>query len=152
MTTCEAAAAFDPAATLKPLMHQFQAIWDTGATNSVITQHVIDTCGLKPTGMKEVHGVHGSALSETFLVNIRLPNGVGFANIDVTRGELLGGHLLIGMDIITRGDFSITNVGKTVFSFRVPSVTTVDFVKEATLLNKMGPKHGVRTGKHKRGK
>lgn len=34
------------------------------------------------------------------------------------------------MDIISKGDFAITNVdGKTVFSFRIPSVETIDFVK-----------------------
>ena len=38
---------------------------------------------------------------------------------------------IIPMDIITQGDFSVTNKnGVTVFSFRVPSLTVVDFVKE----------------------
>ena len=89
---------------------------------------------LKPTGMKEVHGVHGKELVETFLINIGLPNNVAFVNMEVTLGKLAGAHMLIGMDIITRGDFSITNVGdRTVFSFRVPSLATVDFVKQPTL-------------------
>ena len=35
------------------------------------------------------------------------------------------------MDIITFGDFVITNINNlTVFSFRFPSQTTIDFVKE----------------------
>ena len=35
------------------------------------------------------------------------------------------------MDIITRGDFAISNVnGETTFSFRLPSIRTIDFVKE----------------------
>lgn len=35
------------------------------------------------------------------------------------------------MDIITYGDFSITNYnGRTTFSFRIPSVNEVDFVSE----------------------
>ena len=43
--------------------------------------------------------------------------------------------LLIGMDIITIGDFSISNVGgNTTFSFRVPSIKTVDFVDESQKL------------------
>jgi len=115
------------------------AIWDTGATASVITQEVVDTCGLKPTGMMQVHGVGGPELAETFLVNIGLPNGVGFANVEVTKGKILGSQMLIGMDIITAGDFSITNMGgRTVFSFRIPSVRTVDFVKEAEELHRTG--------------
>jgi len=116
----------------KPPFKKFKAIWDTGATHSAINQNVVDQCSLKPTGMKEVHGVHGKQLAETFLIAIGLPNNVFFRDIEVTLGELGGADMLIGMDIITRGDFSITNVGgKTVFSFRVPSIETVDFVKVA---------------------
>ncbi len=134
ITDCHASAAFDPAApqSQRPPFEKFQAIWDTGATNSVISQRVVDRCGLKPTGMKEVYVVGGQQLAETFLVNIGLPNKVFFRDIEVTRGELSDADMLIGMDIITSGDFSITNVGgETVFSFRVPSIATVDFVKES---------------------
>jgi hypothetical protein len=82
--------------------------------------------------MAQVHGVHGMSPAETFLVNIRAPNNVAFANVPVTLGQLPpGAHVLIGMDIITTGDFSVTNVGQnTVFSFRVPSQRTIDYVKE----------------------
>jgi hypothetical protein len=135
-TQCHACAAFDPKAappSQHPPFQSFEAIWDTGATASVITQAVIDKCGLKPTGMVQVHGVHGVQPAETFLVNIRLPQGVAFANIQVTRGEVRDADVLIGMDIISQGDFSITNVGgkRTVFSFRVPSLVEVDFVEQA---------------------
>ena len=137
ISRCHACAAFDPKVTppeQHPKFETFDAIWDTGATASVITRQVVDACGLKPTGMKEVHGVHGKELVETFLINIGLPNKVAFVNMEVTLGKLAGAHMLIGMDIITRGDFSITNVGdRTVFSFRVPSLATVDFVKQPTL-------------------
>lgn len=35
------------------------------------------------------------------------------------------------MDIISRGDFAVTNfAGKTTFSFRVPSIQRIDFVEE----------------------
>ncbi len=36
--------------------------------------------------------------------------------------------IIIGMDILTQGDFSITNLdGRTVCSFRIPSQYLVDF-------------------------
>ena len=39
--------------------------------------------------------------------------------------------VLIGMDLISQGDFSVTNKGgSTVFSFRVPSQVHTDYVKE----------------------
>ena len=47
-------------------------------------------------------------------------------------GEGIAIRILIGMDIIKHGDFSITNVnGKTTFSFRTPSVKEIDYVKES---------------------
>lgn len=69
--------------------------------------------------------------AETYLVNIGLPNGVQFGMLKVTKGNLGASvDVLVGMDVITQGDFSITNQGNTVFSFRIPSAHTVDFVKQ----------------------
>jgi uncharacterized protein YchJ len=49
----------------------------------------------------------------------------------VTEGTISGGDVLIGMDIITRGDFAVTNSdGRTTFSYRWPSTKRIDFVKE----------------------
>ena len=109
----------------------FTAVWDTGATNSVITQKVIDDCGLKPTGIVQVNTAQGSYRTETFLAAILLPNRVSFPEVKVSKGILTGfTDVLIGMDIIGAGDFAVTNVdGETVFSFRLPSVECIDFVK-----------------------
>ena len=132
VTTCHVCEAFDPSAGQpEPPLHPFQALWDTGATGSVITQAVVDKCGLKPTGMTEVHGVHGPKIVPTFLVNIGLPNGVGVIAISATLAELKGCDVLIGMDVINHGDLAITNKNvNTVFTFRMPSKTCIDFVKE----------------------
>lgn len=131
-TASNVSAAFDPVSALPhPLHVQFDAIWDTGATNSVISQKVVDACGLKPIGMRIVHTGNGTRNSEVYFVNIVLPNGVGFANVSVTKGDMAPDtHLLIGMDIIAQGDFVVTNKeGKTCFSFRCPSTERIDFVK-----------------------
>ena len=108
---------------------QFIAIWDTGATGTVITQKVVDACGLKPIGVTQVRGVNSVTISEVYLVNAVLPNTVGFANVRVTKGTITDNvDVLVGMDIITMGDFAITNKdGKTVFSYRHPSMQTIDF-------------------------
>ena len=43
--------------------------------------------------------------------------------------------VLIGMDVICLGDFSITNVGgQTWMSFRTPSCVAIDYVVEANKL------------------
>jgi predicted aspartyl protease len=127
---CHVSKAFDPA---DPPSHrsfrQYRAIFDTGATNSVISQRVVDGCGLKPLTMVRVHTANGEHLCEVYSVNIELPNRVGFPLVRVTK-QTLAPHfdILIGMDIIGSGDFAVTNWnGKTVFSFRHPSIETIDF-------------------------
>lgn len=153
ISDCQACAGFDPAKippSKQPKYKPFKAIWDTGATNSVITQAVVDACGLKATGMKQVHGVLSTDVAETFIVNMLLPNDVQFVNWVVTRGKLTGAEaeMLLGMDVITHGDFSITNVGgKTVFTFRVPSIQTVDYAAEARAIRTATQKRAKRKAK-----
>jgi hypothetical protein len=128
-------AAFDPATlpSERPEYCSFRAIWDTGATGCVITSAVVKACDLKPVGQQEVHGAYGGAvIRDTFLVNLVLPNHVPVQNITVVEGDLVGVDVLIGMDVITNGDFAITHAdGKTVFTFRIPSCERIDYVKEA---------------------
>lgn len=117
----------------QPTMLQVEAIWDTGATNSVITQRVVDECRLQPIDMVGVLGVHGEGFSEVYLVNVMLESRAAFAGLRVTKAVLApGADMLIGMDIINLGDFAITNFEeRTVFSFRSPSEKHIDFSSEA---------------------
>lgn len=117
-------------ATSLPL---YNGIWDTGATNSVITQKVVDDHNLKPIGVTKVNGVSGEDTSPVYLVDFILPLGVIIQNLRVTLGQLPeNNHTLIGMDVITLGDLSVTNKdGNTKMSFRVPSMHEVDYVEEA---------------------
>jgi len=118
----------------KPKLEAFTALWDTGATGVAITQNVIDKCDLKPTGMTKVYAAERAYISETFLINIMLPQGVGIPNVTATKAEAFGFDVLIGMNIITHGDFVITNKGfKTTFSFRIPSTDYIEFVNEKTI-------------------
>jgi|ERR1017187_2141874 hypothetical protein len=127
ITPVKVGSAFDPKSST-PALKDFTGIWDTGATGTVITQRVIDECGLKPISMAKAHSASGEYITEVYLVCILLPNGVGFSNRRVTRGTFSGGDMLIGMDIITKGDFVITNFqGRTCFTFRIPSCERIDF-------------------------
>ena len=73
-------------------------------------------------------------MAETYLVNIYLPNGVAISNVHVTKAELIGADILIGMDIINQSDFAVTNFnGNTMFSFRMPSKAHIDFVRNQTI-------------------
>ena len=117
------------------------AIWDTGATGSMITQSVIDACGLKQLDTVDIsHAVGTEKDVPVFLVNVYLPNAVAVIDLRVARVKLRNAGVLIGMDIINSGDFAVTNRGgNTKFSFRMPSQADTDFVaedKQAALLNK----------------
>ena len=116
---------------------RFKAIWDTGATNTVITRKVITSLGIPPIGVARVDTAAGTINTNQYLVNIMLPNNVGVQNVLVTEGSITDNQdLLIGMDIINLGDFSITNQNNTtVMSFRIPSCHEIDYVKEADHIN-----------------
>ncbi|MGC2192689.1 MAG: retropepsin-like aspartic protease [Candidatus Dormiibacterota bacterium] len=110
----------------------YWAIWDTGATNTAVTSDVVTALGIAPTGVAKTKTANGERVCNAYLVDVNLRNGVIFTNIPVTEATLEGANVLIGMDIISQGDFAITNVdGKTTMSYRVPSIAEVDYVAEA---------------------
>lgn len=133
-TNCQIMTAFDPTKPPDPLpiSIEFIAIWDTGASATVISQQVVDRLGLTATGMTRVSTANGTMDVETYLINILLPNSVGFVGVQVSNCNLGGGaDVLIGMDIIGSGDFVVTNFqNKTIMSYRHPSTKHLDFVAE----------------------
>lgn len=146
-----------PVTIINPITKQeikAKGIWDTGATNSAIldkTSKILDLC---PLSIVEVIGVHGK--KKVFLYNIivRLNNEnieiPVHANectaLDETDSDIC---LLIGMDVITRGDLAITNFNnQTVLTFRYPSIETIDYVKEIEQFNNCLKKHNFNEIKH----
>jgi len=125
---------YDPrSSATPPKISKIKALWDTGATNCVITKKTAEGIGLEPFKKVLVHHAKGSSIENVYKVNIYLPNNVAIADVNITEcadAERFG--FIIGMNVITLGDFSITNVGgTTVFSFRFPSIKEIDYVKEA---------------------
>jgi len=128
--------AFDPRITSPPQSTKsFKAVWDTGATNSAISSRVVAECQLVPSGKINVSTPSGSSITNTYLVNILLPNGVGVTGVRVSEAILAGiEDVLIGMDIIGTGDFAVSNKdGKTVFTFRFPSSDRIDFTQSPSV-------------------
>ena len=130
-------AAYDPSLPPNPVPTQTpaKALWDTGATRSVLTKEFVKALGLIAVGKTNVsHGGGEDKDVPTYMVNFVLPNQVGFVGVLVTEcpspkdGAF---NVVLGMDIICIGDFAITNVGgKTCVSFRTPSSETIDYVTE----------------------
>ena len=135
----------DEAKTQEIEIKEYVAIWDTGATNSVITKKVASDLNLKPIAITEMRHAGGKSTANVYLVNIVLPNsvivqGVRVSESDLTDSEIIPEdqqlQILIGMDIISMGDFAVTNPeGKTVMSFCVPSVGEINFIQNAEINN-----------------
>jgi len=127
-------------------VERFVAIWDTGATSTVITPKVVQSLGLIPSGKANLRGVAGGKdNADTYFIVIELPNSVKVNVPKAVEAPHIAGDadILIGMDIITLGDFSLTVVGgKSVFSFRVPSIQTIDYVEEINMINQHRSKVG----------
>jgi len=123
---------------------KWDALWDTGAENTVITKKIVNALSLSPVSQCIMYTPQGSCDANVYYVDIMLPNGVIVPKLRVIEGSPSGCDALVGMDIIQRGDIAVSNFeGKTVFSFRIPSMTDIDFVKEAkTPTIKTGPQPG----------
>lgn len=113
----------------------YTAIWDTGATNTVISKELAEKLNLTPNGIAVCNTAGGRIEAKKYLISLKLLNGVEIENIHVTEGIITGSDFLIGMDVITLGDFAISNVeGQTTFTFRIPSCKRVDFVDESNAI------------------
>ncbi len=122
---------------------QYNAVWDTGATNTVITPNVVADLQLQPIDVAEVFVVNNITPQkvDVYLVDIGLPNKVAFRDIRVTCSPVNGCDLLIGMDLIQQGDFSIAKkfdgkIYKTIFSYCIPSHSNpVDLLEKSEAVN-----------------
>ena len=100
-----------------------KAIFDTGATSSMVSSKTAEELRLVPTGTVNVTGVHGTEKTNQYIVNLIFQNGFTIPGISVSEAGPDGGFdLLIGMDVISRGDFFISgSSGETFFIFRYPA-------------------------------
>ena len=121
-------------------------VWDTGAQCSVMRQDLVDQLGLVPRGFKNIKGVTGEQRRNTYLANVTLNNKEITLDMEITGVDAFSDDtdegMLIGMDIISQGDFCITNFQRnTVMTFRKPSQGVVDYCKENDLINKYAKIH-----------
>lgn len=122
-----------------------KALWDTGATDCVISESLAVSIGLPIVGDARMNHAGGFTDVKRFLADVTLPNNVTVKGVAMLGCKSVNDFdVIIGMNVITLGDFCLTNVGgKTVVSFRYPSESRIDFVKEAEdakarMLKKLG--------------
>ncbi len=86
--------------------------------------------GLPIIDMTQVSTANGIKKSPVYKIDLILPNQILAPAVRVTEASIVGSDMLIGMDIINLGDFAISNFqGKTWFTFRIPSMEDIDFLK-----------------------
>jgi len=81
---------------------QVFALWDTGATHSVITEYVANECGLKPYTMQKVRHVNGEDIVPAYIISLTISDKIHFADLQVTQAMgILGDdiHVLIPIAI-----------------------------------------------------
>ena len=115
--------------------NEFEAIWDTGASASCIHNRVVQKLKLSPVSYTVMSTANGVCESPVFYVNILLPNNVMANNVRVVGVEKMNPDCLIGMDIISQGDFVLFSHGnETQFSFIIPpQPQKIDFLRLSTL-------------------
>lgn len=139
VTPCLVSSAWEPgSASPEPQRIEVKSLWDTGASGSVVSKRVVEQLSLQVEGYEKARHVYGEVDKVPIhYVNLVLFNRVQVVGVRALQGEFFGFDVLIGMDIISQGDFVITNSGGvTEFSFRIPSVAKFDFVKEDTIFNR----------------
>ena len=106
-----------------------RSLWDTGASVSLISARVAKVLGLESIGKSGVSGYNeGVDVKDTYLVHIGLPTGDIVTNIMAMEFHSDEYDVVIGMDVICKGDLAVTNKdGRTTFSFRIPSEVEIDF-------------------------
>lgn len=114
---------------LPPSFDAVNVLWDTGSEVTLINPRVVKQLNLKSFSYTELDGIGGSETNKTYIIHIKLPTGDYAFNVEAIETANTGEYdVVIGMDIISFGDFALTNKNnKSMFSFRFPSECHIDF-------------------------
>jgi predicted aspartyl protease len=101
------------------------------ATCSAITPELAKKLKLKNTGDKTIDTANGQVKVLLYKVNLILGNKITINELIVVATQLPSTQVLVGMDVISKGDMAVTNGNEhTTFSFQMPPTRNIDFGKE----------------------
>ena len=106
-----------------------RVLWDTGANCCCISYDLVKKLNLKPIGAMPIATPSGTAIYNKYMINIELSNGTLLNDVTVCESEIGAQKLdlIIGMNIINKGDFAISNFNsETKFSFRIPTSANIE--------------------------
>ena len=104
-------------------MMAVNALWDTGSTESLISKKIVKM--IEPILKNKSKYVTRDVVieCETYAVSLSLSDEITFRDVLMKKADLSDKNvdIIIGMDIISRGDFEIRNYNNLVeFAFRIP--------------------------------
>jgi predicted aspartyl protease len=105
------------------LEYPAKAVWDTGATSSMISAALARKLTLAPTGTIQIAGVHGVQNARCYSIDIVFGNKFTIPAVKVSEASDFGGFdILVGMDIISKGKMVIDGTdGKLKVCFQFPA-------------------------------
>ena len=110
-----------------------KGLWNTGYSESVISSDFVQKYNLQPIGTATVGTTGVTLKSNIYAIDFLLAQKQHIF-LNVTESSQLCGSgfdMLIGLDVITLGDFTLTTTDDTIcFSFRYPPKGLIDFTKE----------------------
>lgn len=135
-----------PSEQVSGIKQDVKALWDTGAQITCISQKLVDALALQPEDSIDITGAENQAF-KTEVYGIQLIMGkfvIPYLRVAKLSMENSNHDMIIGMDVIGKGDLSITNYnGRTFLTFREPSIECIDYVSEINLFNKCANVHKV---------
>lgn len=124
---------------IRPIEGTWRGLWDTGATSSTICRSLAAQLKLPELSDCQLQGVGGIYDSKEYMAGLILPNSVMIPSTSLYGIEDASDFdMLIGMDIITLGEFLISIEGEDMFfSFQIPSFggMYLDDIQSANLQN-----------------
>ena len=103
------------------VVHCNKVMWDTGSTTTILSRRLLDKLRPEPYRKGGMSGIGGDVETNTYLVHVAPPTGDVITYIEVMEHDFEDYDAIIGMDIITYGDFRVESIGgKTTFFFRLP--------------------------------
>lgn len=108
--------------------------WDCGSTRSSISQELVKKLNMQPCGKSSTTSITDSISTNVYEIILVLHDTLEIPMIvdAVSNIHITGIDMLIGMEVISLGDFAISTYdNKTCFSFRCPSNGLIDFTKNS---------------------
>jgi hypothetical protein len=110
----------------------YLCIWDTGATNSAVSKKVASDLKLIIFDYLTISTASGTIVGPIYKITLDLGGGI-VQNVIASEAILDDFDILIGMDIIGNGDFTVSTDPKMgiCLSYRIPSMGKIDYVVRA---------------------